>query len=309
VIKEIRAKLFISMINMNSQILQNFSSHDYKLFITLFIISFSIFVFTNDGHRYTIDEDIAQQQTLRLSTLEPHPNYIEGSSGINFEFEFYKWKSENSCNNAIICSAAYIGHSLTELPFVLINQNLNIIEEDTVTFSYLDFNDPHYVYWRNNLNPDFTFMELFFGPFFSALSVGILFLVCRTFYFSPKISLSISFLYGFSTTIWAFSQTSFNHIPETFFLLLGFLFFRKFQKSSNSISLIFSGSSLGFAYLIRPDAILIIGPLLLFLIYHVLSHNKKIQKLTFFISSLAITEFSVLLIICIWMKVFGIIFG
>ena len=53
-------------------------SVDFKLSLLLFVITFTIFVFTSDGHRYTIDEDIAQQQTIHLVIQKPDPEYVQG---------------------------------------------------------------------------------------------------------------------------------------------------------------------------------------------------------------------------------------
>jgi len=57
---------------------------NFKAFILIFLITFSIFVFTSDGHRFTFDEALAQDQSIRIATLEPHPNYVQGESRIFF---------------------------------------------------------------------------------------------------------------------------------------------------------------------------------------------------------------------------------
>ena len=60
-----------------------------KVFILIFLITFSIFVFTSDGHRYTFDEGLAQDQAIRIATMEPHPDYIQGESRLFFEYISY----------------------------------------------------------------------------------------------------------------------------------------------------------------------------------------------------------------------------
>ena len=49
-----------------------------KFFIILFLLSFTIFALTSDGHRFTFDEDVTQQQSMWLATMTPDPRFIEG---------------------------------------------------------------------------------------------------------------------------------------------------------------------------------------------------------------------------------------
>ena len=44
-------------------------SVNMKTFFMIFMITFSVFVFTNDAHRYTFDEALAQEQSFRIATL------------------------------------------------------------------------------------------------------------------------------------------------------------------------------------------------------------------------------------------------
>ena len=203
----------------------------------IFLITFSVFVFTSDGHRYTFDEALSQEQSIRIATLEPHQNYVQGESRPFFEFPWLYPPASNYraiCENAIICSHASVVHSITQAPFLFINDHLNIITHETKELEYNTFNDQGYILWRNSLDPNFTFMELFYGPFFSALSVSVLFLIART-YYSIKTSIILSFLFAFSTIIWAYSQTSLNNTLATFLILLGFLFFRHFDPARAGI--------------------------------------------------------------------------
>ena len=47
-----------------------------KIILTIFVLSFVIFLFTSDGHRFSLDEDITHQQTIRIVTQEQHPLYF-----------------------------------------------------------------------------------------------------------------------------------------------------------------------------------------------------------------------------------------
>ncbi|MGI0010744.1 MAG: ArnT family glycosyltransferase [Nitrosopumilaceae archaeon] len=262
---------------------------DNKLFLLVFAITLTVFVFTNDGHRYTIDEDVAQKQSMNIVIQKPQPGYVQGESRILFEYpEYFPANDRPICQNGILCSQAPIGHSLTQVPFILINQNFHIITTDIV-FTSEDFDDPHYVWWRNTLEPDFTFLELFYGPVFSALSVGTFFLLCRTFDYTRKTSIILALLYGMATTIWAYSETSLNVVPATFFVLLGILFFRRFQKNQSHTNLIFCGTSIGFAFLTRYDVVLFIIPLFLFLLYDMRKKNEKVKKFLAFVVPAALS--------------------
>ena len=260
---------------MYSKSLNRLRNTNSKAFILIFLITFSVFVFTSDGHRYTFDEAIAQDQSIRIATLQPHPNYVQGESRLFFEYPSLYPPAANQrqfCANAILCSQASVVHSIAEAPFLVINENLHIITNETKKLSPYDFSDQSYALWRNSLDPNFTFMELFFGPFFSALSVAVLFLVSRTF-FSVKTSIIISFLYAFSTLVWAYSQTSLSSVLATFLILLGFLFFRRFQKQFSYKSILLSSIILGLAFLTRLDSILFIIPLFFYFIYEMFFPN------------------------------------
>ena len=243
-----------------------------------------IFLYSSDGHRFTFDEDVANQEALRISTMKPDSSFKSGESRLFFEYPYLFPPETNTrplCMSGILCSASNIGHSLTESIFVFLNHNFKILQNVNI-FENDDFNDSTYVYWRNNLNPDFVFLELAYGPIFSSLSVGTFFLISRIFNLNLKTSVILSFFYAFSTLTWAYSQTSLNSVSMTFFLLLGVLFFIKFIKNDKKLDLVLSSSSLSFAFLIRPDTILAIIPLFGFLLLTLKNRNTKIQKLTSF---------------------------
>ena len=148
-----------------------------------------------------------------------------------FQFQYpvmFPHPSGPLCQNEFLCYSAYIGHTITQIPFIFINHNFNLITEDTVVLQFDDFDEPHYVYWRNIQNPDYTFLNLFYGPIFSSLSVATFYLVSRTFNYTQKTSIALTLIFGFSTPIWAYSQTSLNSVPIIFLILLSFFYFRKY---------------------------------------------------------------------------------
>ena len=250
-----------------------------KFFITLFLLSFTIFALTSDGHRFTFDEDVTQQQSMWLATMTPDPRFIEGESRQLFQFpEYFPNNQRPICNVGILCSQVTIGSALTQVPFILLNQTFDLVTNNTLVLTDHDFPDPHYVFWRNSAEPDFTFLELFYGPLFSGLSVGIFYLISRTYGFSTKTSTIISILFITATPLWAYSQTSLNFVPVTFFILFGFFFFRKFIITASSRYIVLSGIVLGFAFLIRNDTILFIIPLFFFFIFMSLKNSNKINN-------------------------------
>ena len=183
---------------------------DKRISILIFIICFTVFVFTNDGHRYTFDEDLAYQQSYRIATWADDPSYVQGESRLFFEYPWlypvysHEYNQRIVCQNGILCSSAFIFHSVTQVPFIFLNHTFNFILDDTIIWTTDDFIDAHYVWWRNSQNPDFIFLELFYGPLFTALSVSFLFIICRSYGISVKNSIFVSFIYGFSTQMYVF---------------------------------------------------------------------------------------------------------
>ena len=268
-----------------------------KIFFLIFGIVFIVFLFTSDGHRYTMDEDMGAQMALGMATLEPHPDFVEGGTEQESKVFFHMGRIHNPynigypCSNGITCFGAEIAYSVTEVPFIALNHYFHIITNDTHVFSIEDFADAHYIFWRNSENPDFIFLELFYSPFFLALSVGIFFLVCLEHKFTRQNSIILSFVLAFSTIIWAYSNTSLNVVPTTFFILLGYLFFKKFRRLNQNKFLLLCSASFAFAFLIREDAILFIVPVGLFLIANILKRNLKIYTLLLYSVPLVFSYF------------------
>ena len=71
---------------------------DRRLFFIIFALTFTIFIFTTDGHRNTFDEDTASQQALRIATWSPHPEYVQGESTLWFEYERFIKTSNQTIN-------------------------------------------------------------------------------------------------------------------------------------------------------------------------------------------------------------------
>lgn len=264
--------------------------HNLKFSFVLFSLFFIIFLFTSDGHRFTFDEDVASQQSKRIASFSPDPSFVLGESRQFFEYPWLfppEFNKRPICQNAILCSQATIIHSLTQVPFILINNQSSLLVSSDI-WTTDDFDDFHYVAWRNNAEPNLTFMEIFYGPFFSALSVFVFFLISKTYNYSMRICLTLVFLYGLSTMLWAYSQTSLNAIPFTFFVLTGFLFYRKFKKTNSHFNFVLTGIFFGISFLTRNDMILIIIPFFIYLLITLFQKNEKLK--TFFAFIIPITS-------------------
>jgi hypothetical protein len=256
-----------------------------KVFLSIFFISLTIFVFSSDAHRHSGDEDWQNLQAIRMATLEPHPLYVDEESRIRFEYPVaypLYWQG-HTCYNYVLCSPANVAASATQVPLLFINHNFNIITDDTVTWTNTDFSDLHYVFWRNSIDPDFTFLELFYGPLYSALSLGVFFLICRSFNYEIRTSLILTLLLGLTTPIWAYSQTSLSLVPFVFMLLLAFYFFRRFQKNDSALNLIFCAMCLGFGFMVREEMAIFIMVLMGFFIYNLRKRDGKIKKILCYI--------------------------
>ena len=257
-------------------------------FVLIISLTFSIFLSTSDGHRYTFDEDVTQQQSLWIATLTPDERFVLGESRVYFQFpEYFPNNQRSVCMHELLCSTVGLGSSIVQVPFLFINNNFNLVTQDTVLLTEEDFGDGHYAYWRNSIDPNFTFLELLFGPILLALGVGIFFLILRTYGLSFTSSIFVSLLFAFSTTVWSYSQTSLNVVPASLFILLGFYFFRKFLNQSSTLNLLISSIFLGFAFLVRPDTILFIIPLFFYFIFISLRKSNKIKTSISFILPLS----------------------
>jgi hypothetical protein len=259
-----------------------------KTFIILIILSFSIFIFTSDGHRTSFDEDVHQLGTLRLVTLEPHPLFVEGDSKMLFEYPSqFPQPLGTICQNEILCSQARIGQNILQYPFVFLSYNLGL-NQNQVLLNSEDFDDPNYLLWRNNLDPTFILLEVAYGAVFSSLAIGVFFLVSRI-YYSHQTSLILSLILALATPIWAYANTTYSVAPTIFFILVSFYFLKKFQQDNSKKSITVCSISLAMLFLIRPDNGLIIAPFFIMFIYDLTKKNKKIRNIIIFLIPLIIS--------------------
>jgi len=250
---------------------------DKKIFFLLLFLTFTIFLFTSSAHRFTSDDFLAYDQGERLFSQMPIPDFVAGETipGLQ-EFGFIKI-SYPPCQNPILCSAAPIGYSISFIPFIAIENSLHLIPN--YEFTQDDFDDSHYVWWRNSLTSEETFSFLLYGPIFSALSAAVLFSLTRLFGFDSRIGISISLLYAFSTIAFAYSSTGLNVVPGTFVILLAFYFYKKFDLQNKTIDIIFCSTAMGFSLLLRNDFLIFSLILSSFFLYIFLKRNQKLKNI------------------------------
>jgi len=261
-----------------SQTKSRLIKNDHKVFFLILIISFSIFIFTASAHRFTSDDYLAYSQAERIVNQTPIPNFILGETRPGLQDSNQIQWGFSTCKDPIICSSTPLVYSISLIPFIQLEQNLNILPDKDLTLD--DFDDNHYVWWRNTLSNEETFTFLFYGPLITAISTAILFAICRTYNFSIKIAITVAFLYGFTTMAWAYSSTAMSVILVSMTVLLSFYFYRKFVKNQNFFSLIFCGFSLGASVLVRYDSFIIVIIMLVFLIGTILKNKSKLKNLT-----------------------------
>ena len=93
-----------------------------KLYFLIFGLVFFVFLFTSDGHRYTIDEYLGQEMAYHITIMEPDPNYIEGESKHYFNAPIFNhWNIGEICANGILCYPVSVFYSITQVPFMTIN--------------------------------------------------------------------------------------------------------------------------------------------------------------------------------------------
>ena len=271
------------MMNMSNY---NLRQNNHKIFLLILAITFSILIFTSSAHRFTSDDYLAYSQAERIVNQTPIENFVlgetrpglQGSNEIQWDFP--------TCKDPIICTNVPLVYSLSLIPFIQLEQNLNVLPENNYTST--DFDDNHYIWWRNTSNTEETFTFLFYGPLITAISTAILFSICRTYDFSFKTSTSIAFLYAFTTIAWAYSSTAMSVVLVSMTILLSFYFYRKFVSTQKSINLIFCGFALGFSVLIRYDAFIFVAILLVFLLGNILKNKFKLKNLTYLLIPLLI---------------------
>ena len=111
---------------------------------------------------------------------------------------------------------------------------------------------------------------------FGASTVVLIFLFSISLGYSRRASILVSVLYGLATIAWPLSKQPFDHVMETFFVLLSVYFMHWYILNKKVLLLLLSGVSLGVAFITRITSILVIPPLLIMVtVYYVKRHDFK----------------------------------
>jgi hypothetical protein len=111
---------------------------------------------------------------------------------------------------------------------------------------------------------------------FSAATVVLIFLFSVRLGYSKRASILISVLYGLATFAWPLSKEPFDHVVETFFVLLSVYFMYRYIPDRKTLYILLSGTFLGIAFITRLTSILVVPPLFIMAIVSYLKrHDLK----------------------------------
>lgn len=109
--------------------------------------------------------------------------------------------------------------------------------------------------------------SLFFNPLVSASSGLLIYLTARRLSFAPMTSVGLAIIYAFATMTWVYSKTFFSEPLITLLLLLTFYSLVSYRCTQRQIWLWAGGTSLGFAVLTKPVALIYVPVLTAYLIF------------------------------------------
>ena len=106
----------------------------------------------------------------------------------------------------------------------------------------------------------------------------VIYLIVKELFGNKWISLISSSCYIFQPGSMLWSATADNFIALHFFLLLTFFFFLRFLRENKELLFYLSSAFLGFAVLIRREAVILFFPLILITSFHIKKNEKTKQK-------------------------------
>jgi hypothetical protein len=120
------------------------------------------------------------------------------------------------------------------------------------------------------LGTDTGYMISLINQLVGAATVILVFNFALILGYSRRSSFLTSVLYGFGTFAWPLTKQTFEHVLETFFVLLAIFLVQSYYRDRKIKLLLFSSFCLGFAFLTRPTSVLVIPAIfiLMFLHYH-----------------------------------------
>lgn len=108
------------------------------------------------------------------------------------------------------------------------------------------------------------------NPILGAATAVLIFLFAASLGYSKRASVLASIFYGIGTMAWPMAKQPFDHVTETFFILLSVYYIHRYIKDNKSTNLLISSASLGFALITRQTTALVILPIFVMLAFHYL---------------------------------------
>ena len=110
-----------------------------------------------------------------------------------------------------------------------------------------------------------------------AATVVLIFLFSVRLGYSKRASILVSVLYGLATIAWPLSKQPFDHVVETFFVLLSVYFMYRYIPNRKALFLLLSGTFLGIAFITRLTSILVVPSLfIMVIVYYLKKHDVTV---------------------------------
>jgi len=111
---------------------------------------------------------------------------------------------------------------------------------------------------------------------FGAATVVLIFLFSISLGYSRRASILVSIFYGLATIAWPLSKQPFDHVVETFFVLLSVYFLYRYISNKKALFILLSGTYLGIASITRLTSILVVPPLfIMVIVYYFKRHDLR----------------------------------
>jgi len=212
--------------------------------ISLFIFLLSIYLITMGGHMYSSDD----------TTLYYTSRSIVEESNINIPL--------NSDTKGLVAVVYGIDRNFySQYPIIqpLMAVPLFILGKLFASFFHPDF---------------YEFITRFVVSMFNSIIVALTAIVLYSFllkFYSKKVSLIVTLLFGLGTVVWPHSQTFLSEPLPTLFLLLTFYNLYKFKHNGETKNFILGSIFFGFTFVTKFISVL---ALLTIFIYLILENNK-----------------------------------
>ena len=198
--------------------------------INLFLLSCCIYFLTSNGNCDFLADISYMRGEVVKSIVEKGDLSVPSGTGIRgSDGKDYSWFG--------------VGSALISLPLYVSGKIIGISQPDKL----------HYVV----------------NPIISAATLVLIFRFCLSLGYSIRSSFFTSLLYGFATLAWRFSKDPGDHALETFFILFSVYCTYLYSVKKLARWILFSGTFIGIACIVRPTSLLVLPSLflMLFIVY------------------------------------------